>query len=280
MFYLIRRDKSKKLDGIKETYYIFESRTESCMIVTKKLLIKLLEKFKNDMVNVYLDNGEVRVKQWPNEIQNLVELGTHIGSELILLTKESEQRFKLVTCNGNVQHSDSEGLKRWIWEHRIANCDFEKSKDNIVYKSIDTYNSSVNPLFRKKIDLKYSEFRAKVLLTGLDIRFDYEIEDKDVKLVAYTGTSHKVILPNFITTIARAALANGNIHELKLNEGLEYIGSKAFSYNHIENVVIPKSVKFIGDDAFKYNGQLMGADHKYDMSKIKLLNSETMIMEG
>lgn len=67
-------------------------------------------------------------------------------------------------------------------------------------------------------------------------------------LIGYGGKKRDiVILPSQIETIYLSALADNNIKQIELNEGLERIEMNAFSGNLITNITIPSSVNIIND---------------------------------
>lgn len=275
MLYLIGVEESKNED--KRQYSIFETRSESLLIGNKKLVVDLLKKYKMEAKNFCIHKGQIEIKKWPHKIKRSSELFTSTESDYVLLTSVNEQKFKVVSFRGVIYYFGAEELKRYIRQDKIANCDFTSNKETI-YKSVDTYSIHNESNFEKFVVLKYEEFRAKTLMLGLDVSFKYIIEGKDVNLVEYTGTSNRVILPSFITTINKGAFKDEDITEIKLNEGLKYIGQEAFMDNKLSHIEIPISVEFIGGKAFYNNERLLGKDGDIDKNKVKLLNSEALVM--
>ena len=259
----------KRTDG--NIYYrLFETHTESIIEVTDKTVIKLITKSGMKVKNVNIVNGKIEIKDWPNCIaQYSLEQDLMImGASYILLSKLKSERFKVISSLGSVGHIDATSLKKYIEKCNVANCSYNAEKQE--YKSLDTYDTNTTQKFINHIDKKYDEFKAKASLLGLNIDFEYSIENEDVKLRKYTGKSDKVILPSFITTICKGAFRNKGIKEIALNEGLKYIGSDAFTNNNIECIEIPKTVKFVGQSAF---------DSKDTGSKIYIkLNTNTVII--
>ena len=78
----------KRTDG-KIYYRLFETHTESLLEVTSKDVLRLLGKFGTEAKNIYTDNREIKVKDWPNCItqyspeQDLMIM----GASYILLSK-------------------------------------------------------------------------------------------------------------------------------------------------------------------------------------------------
>ena len=278
MLYLIKIGNDHRLEEKYKTYHLFETHTESFISGESDFVIQLLEKYNFEAVNFCIGKGKIKVKQWPHKIRTTSDSSSSLRSLYILLTKQNEQTFKIVSSNGRVHNAYSDALKTFIRQDQIANCNFIRAEN--LYKSIDTYKTDKDTKFEKYIDTKYEEFRAKTLMVGLDISFRYVIEGKDVKLTNYTGTSRKIIIPSFITTIGPKVFRNIGIAELILSEGLKYIGCEAFRDKEIAKVKIPKSVKIIGRLAFYSSNTSLMENDGYTKDAIDVQNKQTIIIDN
>ena len=251
MLYVIKIEETGDTDVV---YHLFDTHTESTFKVTNDEAARLTAKLKLKPMNFSFVSGKIQIKQWPNKIAHYSNGKKVIYSENILLSKLNEDRFKLVCAKeiGKISYCGANTLMSLVEMNKLANCNYI-DKEHKIYKSIDTYNTKNNLEFIKSIELKYAEFKAKTALIGLDISFEYIIENEDVKITIYTGKSTKVILPNFITCICKKAFAYKEIKEVKLNERLKFIGNDAFYGNEIDYIEIPENVQFVGQGAFYYN---------------------------
>ena len=269
MLYLIKYQKLR--DG-KDIYSLFETHTDSVITVSESTVLELINKHGMEVKNIYIENNRIRVKDWPHAI-NLHSMDRKDReSEYILLSTIHEIVYKLVDTSGMIMYEQGNQLRKLIDQGKIANCGYEDTRSR-VHKSIDTYVIDTDPEFIATVVQKYTEFEAKIALLGLDANFRYKIENKDVKLTAYTGRSNLVVIPSFITTICNEAFAYRGITEVKLNHGLKHIGNKAFYGNNLKYVAIPETVEFIGQGAFHYN-----ADGAHNKKIYKKLNPDTLII--
>ena len=109
--------------------------------------------------------------------------------------------------------------------------------------------------------------------------FKYKIENREVKIESYTGTSQRVVIPNFVSTICRSAFNNTGVLEIKLNEKLKYIGSYAFKECNIKEIVIPESVEIICKNALMYNRQeTYIANSGFNTKVVRIMNKDTIII--
>ena len=235
-----------------DIYYLFETRTESIVRGDAYFLTDLIIEHNLRVENVQVEKGSLKIKDWPHSIKPYSTNKAERESKHILLGKVNEQRFKIINFVGGVNYISDENLKQLIENGQVANCSLTGVKDK-EYKSIDTYTIKTDPKFSSYINKKYAEFVAKAQLMGMDIKFDYTIENEDVKIQNYTGKSTRIIVPNFITAICGSAFSYKEITEVSLNEGLKYIGNNAFSCNHIKNVNLPATVVLVGQEAFEHN---------------------------
>ena len=91
----------------------------------------------------------------------------------------------------------------------------------------DVYEIEEDREFEKIIQSKYNSFIAKTVMLGYaGITFEYLVENYEVILTKYTGTSNDIVLPPFVTAIGKAAFAHKNVVRLKLNNGLKIIGGR------------------------------------------------------
>ena len=261
---------SKTIGIDKQNYNIFETHTESMIVGLKENIQRLVNKCHIEAKNAKITNEEVLTNQWPYGIR----LQYANDCTYVLLAKINEQKFKLVIrSSGEIVYMNAQELIEDIEAGYVVNC----SVENGDYKSIDTYDIKTNSKFERDIKQKYEEFRAKSIMLGLDISFDYSIENKEVKILHYSGTSKRVIIPSFITTINKHAFMSANITELKLNEGLKYIGLNAFANNDIGHVIIPYTVELMGHNALDRNDKLVDIPGSF-RDTVKRLNEKTIIL--
>ena len=254
-------------------YMVFESKTESCYSIERENLTNLVVNKGLHIENIASSDGEIVIKQWFNEIQSK-PLGDTSGVGFMLLSKVSENKYKLVDHHGEINYADKDIIHNYYCkEKKIVNCEIRDGK----LISIGTYTILENKQLEKEIARKYELFEAKTRLLGYNMSFDYEIEDDEVKLIEYTGTSKEVIIPKFITIIMKKAFLNCNIETLTLDRGLTHIGSHTFEGCNISEVIIPDTVEIICAQAFHGNKRLVGADGLYT-NNIKILNKKTIVM--
>ena len=196
----------------------------------------------------------------------------------ILVAKENNT-YKIISCHGIIAKISSRKLNGLINNNQIVNCRLEDNK----FISTDTYEIIPNKEFENTIAEKYEAFQAKALLLGYgSISFEYEIENNQVKIRKYTGSSTNIILPSFITVIMKNAFDNVNVETIELNEGLKLIGVGAFvAENKIPQlrfVEIPSTVELIEPKAFSFNYNTLkyGVDPKD--TKFKLRSNKTIIL--
>ena len=249
MLYLIKVVESTDKKTI---YHLFETHTESVIKANEELTIKLINHHRMRAKNIIIEKEKIVLKEWPHKITHCSEDKNTGVLDYILMGKSSEQEFKLINPASTVTHIREKRLKELIDIGDVANCDFVEGTEKI-YRSTDTYTIKTDPKFKALIDQKYREFIAKTNLLGLDISFRYVIENHDVKIKSYTGTSEKVILPSFITTVCGSVFMYRHIYELKLNKGLKHIGAAAFAGNNLKYIEIPETVEFICQQACDFN---------------------------
>ena len=90
------------------------------------------------------------------------------------------------------------------------------------------------------------------------MEFDYKIQNNEVTITKYRGTSKNVIIPNKIenisvTTIGNHAFYFNKLTSIVLPETLITIGKFAFMQNKLINIVLPETLTTIGDCAFSRN---------------------------
>ena len=250
MLYIIKVVESADKETV---YHLFETHTESTLKITEKTIVELINQHGMKAKNFTLKEGKVQLKDWPHKITHCTEDNNTGILDYILLGKSSEQEYKLINPASTVTYLTEKRLKELIDIGDVANCDYIEEAAGRIYRSIDTYAIKANPKFKTYIDKKYDEFKAKTALIGLDISFRYTIENDDVKLTSYTGTSERVILPSFITTIHSSVFMYRHIHELKLNNGLKHIGAAAFAGNNLKHLELPETVEFLCQQACDFN---------------------------
>ena len=266
MLYLIN---TIKIKGGENIYNMFETHTESRLKGSSNYVLKLINSCNMEPINIDIEETEISGKAWVQEITDL----SNRNKICILLAKISDQSFKTLNFNNEIVCMSEKDLKYNIDSKKVLNCLFEQGE----YKSIYTYNITTNIKFKQYIAEKYREFRAKTLMLGIDSKFIYSIENEDVKILDYAGTSKKVVIPNFVTTICSNAFRNQNIQEIKLNRGLKRIGKTAFANNKIDYIEIPETVEFVGPQAFDRDAGRVTMNRNHSPI-IKQLNDKTVLL--
>ena len=245
----------------KDIYHLYDTHTESIIKGDAKFVIKLITTHDMKAANIYLDSKGIQLKEWPHGIKRYSNNKEDRESINILISKVDGQEFKLFDKTYNticVSENDLKKLIRWGY---VANCEYTIEDGVENYRSIDTCNIETTQEFTDYIKQEYSKFIAKVNLLGLRISFDYTIENEEVKIQEYTGSSSRVIIPSFVNTLCNGSFSRRGIRELALNNGLKYIGNHCFSHNIIRHIKLPETIKFIGIDAFEY-GAVYGANYQ------------------
>ena len=283
---LIRRD--SKPNGSIIRYKLFDTLSESYMNATPNKIKRILSNQGTQVANAKLHNNIIEIHDWVNNIvlANAVNRAfINAASEsiakcdFIMLAQETDT-YKIIRNNGDIIKVPLEILKALIDQGTVANC----SISNNQITSTDTYEISTNEEFEKDIAIKYESFKLKAPMLGYGkVSFEYEIENQQVKLKSYTGSSKNVLLPSFITAIMQNAFMEAAIDTIDLNEGLRAIGAGAFSRvglsDGLSNIEIPSTVEIIGKGAFSNNNKMMKNNGGLDMTKLKLRNSNTIVMD-
>ena len=284
---LIRRD-SKPNESIIR-YKLFDTLSESYMNATPNKIKHILSNQGTQIANAKLRNNIIEIHNWVNNIilynatnksfiKPLIKESV-AGCEFIMLAQKNDT-YKIMRHTGDIINIPFEILKALIDQGNVANC----SISNNQILSTDTYEISTNEEFEKDIAIKYESFKLKAHMLGYGkISFEYEIENQQVKLKNYTGSSKNVLLPSFITAIMQNAFMGADIDTIDLNEGLRAIGAGAFShidlYDGLSNIEIPSTVEIIGKGAFSNNYKMVKHNGALDMTKLKLRNSNTIVMD-
>ena len=205
------------------TYTCFDTDTESVFNGKLEDIKIWLSSQGISIENLKLIRDKPVIKQWFNKIHSSSGIKNN-GSDYILLSKMNEDKFKIVDYTGKVMCTAEDKLRKTIGRNLIANCKIRLGK--IV--SVNTYDILEDIHFNEYIDEKYKIYSAKMSLLGQNVSFYYTIENEQVRLVKYTGTSKTIILPNFITIIMNRAFMDCPIDSITLNRGIRSIGCNAF----------------------------------------------------
>ena len=288
MLYIICIGKNENGDII--YYRGLDTYSMSSLEIAPFILEYMLKNTNIRIVNASIDNQEIKIKQWSNEIaiesKKKVLGGTvtskDSGSNYVMIYKENN-KYKLidyegmaVLINGSVMMSAERG--------DIANCKILNTEKITELKTEDVYEITKDTEFEQLIASKYNDFLVKSRLLGYGhVEFDYMIENKQVKLQKYKGSSTHIILPNFITSIMRGAFIGKTIETLNLNEGLKSIGKNGFDprerSDNLEEVEIPSTVELICAGAFKNHIKLFNWTDKLNTSKFRLRNAKTIVFD-
>ena len=185
-------------------YLIYETHTESVERATIQKVRKIIKACNTETVNFDLINNQVEIKSSTDDVA--------LDNTYIMLNRLNNETFKLVSSEGFISYVDKRRLKYLVHNNLVQNCVVEGRKIKSIYdQDINTRNE-----LRQEIESKYNLFILKSRLLGYNITFDYEIDGEDVKITKYTGTSKKIILPNFITTIGHSAFRKKRNRSSKL----------------------------------------------------------------
>ena len=266
-------------------YRVYDTCSDSVMLVSPESLKAIISNNRAQVVNAQLQNNNILLKEWANGIASEENaFNSHLakgcGPSYVLISTKYFM-CKLIGSDGTITKKCKEDLNILVQQGKIANC--TQTKGSIKLKSEDTYEIHWDTEFDKYIKSKYERFIAKTILLGYrNISFEYEIENREVRLKNYTGLNNNVILPPFITAIMKDAFRGKYIKTIRLNHGLKVIGEAAFyhagSSNSLEHIEIPETVEIIGDDAFTGNRKLAKSDGTINTERFKLLSDKTVII--
>ena len=264
---------TKNSNNVIIKYTGVEIRSDSPVELSKKILTEILSNTKIKVVNANIQNNVIEIKEWVNGLA--VKRGKVRKPKYVLLTID-DNIYKVADYNGNVSNLEIEEIKNIIKLKDIANCWFDGH--SIITE--DIYSIQRDAEFEKTLATKYTNFVAKAALLGYNgITFEYEIENSEVRLTQYTGSSIDIILPSFITAIGKEAFKLKSIETVKLHEGVKVIGENAFSFNEIERIEIPSTIELIGNDAFSYNRKLFKDQYKLNKDRFKVRSNKTIILK-
>ena len=271
------------VDGKTEVmrYKALDTLSASPMLLTPDQLKTIFSSSSIQVANATIQDNEIKVSDWVNNIGTYRTTDNdHKKYNLILLSIEND-RYKITDYRGDmISEISFTELAECIDRRDVANCTLNKA--GLKIRGIDTYEIISDEKFKATIASKYETFIAKSRLLGYgDISFDYEIENKQVRLRKYTGSSANIILPYFITAIADEAFSGKSIEKISLNEGLAVIGRGAFASSGNKtswrSVEIPSTVELIGRGAFYRQDKLLNVDGTLNMDRVKLRNIDTII---
>ena len=285
MIYIMSTIKSVTATGM-HSYKGFDTSTESLIAMRDDILKCIIQNTQIQVVNASIQRGNIVIKDWGNGIayEKSTITGSkittkHSGPKYTLFAKE-DSVFKVVDKEGTIMNISEERLKSISKAGLMANCSIIQTKDGIELKIEDYYTIQKDIEFEKDIKTKYNNFIVKAAILGYkDINFKYTIENHEIKLTKYTGSSEDIILPSFITAIKNNAFERIKINTIKLNEGLRTIGSGAFSFSEIERIEIPSTVEIIGWGAFSHNIKLIKNFFEMNTDRFILRNDKTVVLD-
>ena len=265
-------------------YRVIDTLSESYMLILPTQLESIIATSNIQVANAIIHNSKIQVNDW---VKKVIEGPTSINKEdsekcsVILLAKEGN-KYKVADYTGEIGKISFKQLEERIHGRKVANCSIEDIKNGQI-KGIDTYEIIEDKKFETETESKYEAFIAKLGLLGYgDMSFEYEIENHQVKLKKYIGSSTNIILPSFITAIMEKAFEDVDMDTINLNEGLEVIGRLAFGcrrrLEELNRVIIPSTVQLIGNEAFYNHSKLYSTDIRLNMSRVELRNSNTIIV--
>ena len=190
------------------SYSLFDTCSNSTMIVEPNILREILLNTSLKVVNANIQNNNIVIEEkWEKDLATFKGTGCKqkfSGVRFVLIAHNEDNTYRVVDFNGDISN---------IWE--------EDLQDLIEYNNItntqNEYQIVKDKEFEKSIAVKYNKFIAKTRLLGMgDNTFDYEIENQDVRLVNYTGENKNIILPSFITAIMTGAFSNVSIKTIQM----------------------------------------------------------------
>ena len=163
-------------------YRALDTLSESIILLTPIQLRSIFSSSNIQVANADLRNKEIKVTDWVTEIATgRLEDGNR-KCPLILLAKK-EHTYKITNYKGEMSEVSFEILRKHINENRVANCRHVDKEDELKTRRTNAYKIITDETFNKEIDSKYETFIAKTKLLGYkSMSFDYEIENKQVKL--------------------------------------------------------------------------------------------------
>ena len=283
MIYIICTEHDK--NGDVKSYYGFDTCAESDMSMSVKLLKTIIISNKIMVVNASLNNGNIVIKDWAyglasnhGKVYGEELEAKYLGPKYVLIAVDNN-RYKIVSYKGDVSYIAEKDFKTLVLTEQVANCNNLKDTNGEKIMMTDVCKMYRDDRFKKLIHSKYTAFTAKALMLGYGkITFKYIIEDREVKLTQYTGTSKNVIIPPFITCVMRGAFSGVQLETLKLSEGLKAIGKHSFRYNNLSSIEIPESVELVGSNAFAFNKKLTDSSNNLHKDRFKLRNNRTIVL--
>ena len=274
LIYIITISKHGNSDN--RTYTGLDTCSDSMLLLEKNILKDILINDRLQIVNAYIHNDNIKIKKWPNRLCTDTGKREKSGSKYVLLATKENGMYKIVDHFGQVSNIRKENITLLAQGKDIAN-------STETLEVTDVYRIESNEEFIQSIDYKYSTFLAKTTLLGMKGRtFEYEIENKEVRLTKYTGSNADVILPSFITAIKSNAFSEANIKTLKLNEGLKVIGTRALSPRDglglIDRIEIPETVRIVDNRAFLNNHKLFKSNGIVNTDRFKLRSNKTIVL--
>ena len=253
-----------------ESYLFFDSITDSFFSGNRTVLIRLVRKHEMEPKSLTVDENNI----WFNQTYHKKIAGV-TGASHVLVCRLTNGKFKLAGYNKKIVCLNDRGFKHCVTNNKIANCQVQDGK----CKLRGHFRVTGDLEFEQEIATKYEKFIAKSAMMGRKLSFEYDIENKIVKLKNYTGTDKNVIVPKFVTAIMEKAFIKCEIETVTLEQGLRHIGSYAFSGCKLKEIIIPKSVAFIGAGAFVKNKDMLTKMGSFVDGRIILLNKETTVID-
>ena len=288
MFYVIGIIRSEK--GV--TYKLIDTLSESTWMLSQNQLEQILQSPFTEIANAKIVNGNVQIQKWVNNIDTMEPKTAREAGKIeakkcpFILISENWEDYRITNYNGNIVKVSLKELLTIVNAKEMANCNIINHKGTLIVDWVEKYKIIADAEFEKDIAKKYEIFMAKTNILGNgNNSFKYEIENNQVKLKKYTGSSKNVILPSFITVIMSDAFSEFEIETINLNEGLKIIGAWALAPTNmckgLEHIEIPSTVELIGRAAFDNNRKMYRANYNHiDMNKVKLRSNKTIIMDS
>ena len=278
MLYIIYLRTRQTADEI--TYKVFDTYSGSVLLLKAKSLRSILTSDKLQVANARIDNDIIMIKDWENGVYTNEsefaenDFATKKSGPKCVLVATGYNLYKVIDSYGRIYNMGTTDFNNTVEHENVVNTDAK-----------DVYKIYRDKEFEAKIETKYNNFIAKAMILGFkDITFQYEIENKEVRIKNYTGKNKDIIIPPFITAIKAEAFKCKNIKSVIFSHGLKAIGPKAFwtegvTSIGIENIEIPETVETVGNNAFSGNRYLVSSNGAINKRKFKLMSEETIILE-
>ena len=193
----------------------------------------------------FTDKGIKILKEYNDIYRYNSGTRTVSGAEYRLLGKKAD-KYIIVSSTGTVDYIYKQRLENMAKYNRIVNARYVDGK--LETKNTTEYER--DKVYIDKIHNTYNSYINKSKLLGIHSDFKISILGDYVILSEYTGTSKKIIIPEFINAIGEEAFYNTPIEEVVFPDSLKIIHRLAFRACNISEVEVPDTIEYIDSTAF------------------------------